>query len=83
MKAYKITTVLHEPGEYMVYSAENASKAKNTILKLMKWANPFARYQWITSCTRHPTVDALAEQYPDQCIISFHNETIWVKGEDF
>jgi hypothetical protein len=63
-KAYKIKSKLDTTKEsYGIYSAENAGKAKTSLIRSAQDAYKDVNYSYIISCRRAPEYDALASKY--------------------
>jgi hypothetical protein len=73
-KAYKIKTDVDEyPNDYLIYSAENAGKAKyKVITDLMNAGYRKPTFSWIKSCLRAPEYDTVAANE--------HGCIAWVNG---
>lgn len=61
LKAYRIITAIHRDGDFGVYSALTAGKAKTQCFMDMRDAYPDATYAWIRSCRRAPEHDVATE----------------------
>lgn len=83
-KAYQISCKKsNKPGEWGIYSGENAAKAKTIFMVDLKENYPESNYSWITTCRRIPEYDELANKYSG-CIawkMQCWDRDIWERWE--